>query len=231
MTFTYLDWDSNFFNIKIGRIDVCSSDLKDKVIKLTKEKVNEEYGLIYLFCPENYYINYLNFKLVDRKILYFKDKLINTNCTNVDIFKGNEQQSVLLELAYLGGEYSRFKKDKTFSADSFYRLYKEWIIGSISGRLADLVFIYTYIEDIVGFATLKIADNKGIIKLISVSEKIQRKGVGTNLINAVNNYLFNAGIFYVEVATQMQNRKACHFYEANGFTKKSVTNIYHYWAV
>ncbi|VBB44613.1 GCN5-related N-acetyltransferase [uncultured Paludibacter sp.] len=237
MNLEYLQWDSDFFDLKIGRI-ICDkhfreSDLKEELNTAKKDN----YSLLYVFTPERKVLTdefqVLNQgKLVDRKIIYFVDdiehKTLEKSTEIIDYSRGKLTDE-LLSLSYLSGQYSRFLLDENLQKNAFERLYKEWIEKSLSGKLADKVFVSLYEDKIVGFVTLKIKENNGEIGLIAVSEQTQGKRIGTKLIDVCIDYLNKKSIKKLTVPTQLNNIPARKFYEKYGFGKLSITNIYHFW--
>jgi dTDP-4-amino-4,6-dideoxy-D-galactose acyltransferase len=207
-----------------------TSDALKDVKELVNNKILvEKYDLLYLFCPEDYFIEDNNYKLVDRKIIFSREVTKKLGASHIIEYKKENSEGELLQLVYLSGQYSRFKHDNYFPKQTFHKLYENWLIESLNGTLASKTFVSTMNDVLTGFATVKVENDIGIIKLIAVSEKMQKTGIGKNLVNAVNNYLLDEGIYKMEVATQLDNQNACRFYESNGFTKKSITNIYHCW--
>ena len=228
----YLAWDSDFFGEKTGRIYANDNNcLKEVLLKAQ----NDDYKLIYAFADKDFHIDknilrQFNGHLADRKILYEKS-IVNTkeNMLFVSEYENNELLPELEQLAYGSGTYSRFKQDKNFQTDDFYRMYKIWIENSIKKQNADNVFIVKEGIDIKGMITLKTGQEKGGIGLLSVSPDSQGKGYGQALIIACENKLLNKGIFILDVPTQADNIQACKFYEKCGFQIKEIANIYHFW--
>ena len=228
-----LNWDSEFFEIKVGRIvfNNSESDLK----KLLDEAKKQNYQLLYVFTDKNTMLsseilNQWNGKLVDRKVVYKKE--VSTNIKKDKFVFPYDDTSVnddLLGLAYLSGQYSRFRLDKNFPKGSFERMYKEWLVKSVNGELADEVFVAKEADRIVGFVTLKVNNNNGNIGLIAIGENAQGKGLGTQLINVCENYLNKCSVETLTVPTQLDNLQACKFYKKYGFEEDSVINIYHFW--
>jgi len=227
----YLSWDSNFFGKKTGKI-ICnnSSELSD----LLNKAKHDNYELIYVFENENYHVKneimkQYNGKLVDKKALYHKwiTGLLPLY-EQIEKYTGNLTNE-LENLAYISGEFSRFKLDKNFKEDDFYRMYKIWIKESLSGQIADSVFVLKENGQINGMVTLKISEGIGHIGLIAVSPETQGKGYGKMLIKSCENRLFASDIFQLEAPTQKDNVQACNFYERAGFKIKEITNIYHFW--
>lgn len=174
-----LNWDSEFFEIKVGRIvfNNSESDLK----KLLDEAKKQNYQLLYVFTDKNTMLsseilNQWNGKLVDRKVVYKKE--VSTNIKKDKFVFPYDDTSVnddLLGLAYLSGQYSRFRLDKNFPKGSFERMYKEWLVKSVNGELADEVFVAKEADRIVGFVTLKVNNNNGNIGLIAIGKNAQAK--------------------------------------------------------
>ncbi|MDR2836327.1 MAG: GNAT family N-acetyltransferase [Bacteroidales bacterium] len=237
MTIEYLSWDSDFFNKKIGKIlyDIQNENILKELLAKAK---TENYDLLYIFAPENLFIENdilktFSGKLIDRKVLYSQHidskKKEEETQEIISTYSETDLTKELEELAYLSGQYSRFLLDKNFDSNDFYKLYKTWITKSLTKEMADKVFVIKEKEKIVGMATLKYEENFGDIGLIAVSETVQEKGYGKKLINACISDLSNNGIYQIEVPTQLDNLSACRFYEKCGFEIKTITNIYHFW--
>lgn len=232
MTFTHLDWDSNFFKKKIGRLDITSADKFFDIDACMQSKKNEGYKLIYVFTPCEYEIHQSpKYKLVDKKVVYeinlaqLHDSYFDYKSQYVEKYEGSVTDD-LYELAYTSGQYSRFKLDSFFENAAFYNLYKKWIENAVAD---EAVFVYknNYKEE--GLITLNYKRDEGVIGLFAVKPKTQCKGIGRALIQHVYSELLNKQIYILSVATQMENKKACAFYKACGMKQRVVTNIYHCW--
>ena len=87
----------------------------------------------------------------------------------------------------------------------------------------------------VAFSPVTI-DNHGnwqgyILAPLGVKPEYQRRGIGSKLINYLNNLCIQNKITLLEVATQVENKQANKFYLKNKFQLKSITNIYHFWTL
>jgi dTDP-4-amino-4,6-dideoxy-D-galactose acyltransferase len=232
MSIEYLQWDSGFFNKKIGRVNVAEGEVVD-VEALASEARQMGYRLLYIFSGKELKITIQSAgvpkpELVDRKVVY--DKVISPADRSSDSlpeYTGSNTTKELEELAYLSGGFSRFHLDANFTDDDFHRLYNAWISKSVSKEMADHVFVAEESGRVVGMVTLKASDGVGHIGLIAVSSETQSKGYGKKLINTCFNALLDKGVSYIEVPTQLANIQACRFYEKCGFQVKSITYIYH----
>ncbi|MFY7911819.1 MAG: GNAT family N-acetyltransferase [Emticicia sp.] len=229
-----LTWDSDFFNKKIGRIDI--SDDYALLVENLEKAFQQQYDLIYVFGNKSTSIpseilEKFNGKIVDKKITY-SAKVTDLRTKNtIEIKEFREQNgSQLYDLAYLSGTHSRFRLDKGLDIENFKRLYREWIDKSVRHQIAEKVFVYEDKQQIKGMVTLGVKEKVANIGLIAVDEALQGKGVGMSLIDACVQYCKTENITTLDVPTQLDNTQACKFYEKCGFTEKSVQNIYHFWA-
>ncbi|WP_321413378.1 GNAT family N-acetyltransferase [uncultured Desulfobacter sp.] len=236
MNLLYLQWDSQFFGLKIGKIVCNNENYTNELNQLVNLAKRMDYSLVYVFSLEHILLNEKellkhNALLVDRKIVYQlktnKKMVKNDDC----IFDYSKKQisKDLLNLTYKSGQYSRFLLDKKLPENAFENLYKAWIEKSLSKEIADKVFVAQINHIVIGFATLKIKDGKGQIGLIAVSEQAQGQKIGSKLIDACILYLQEKSINKLIVHTQLANTQACGFYENYGFKKELITNIYHFW--
>lgn len=229
-----LTWDSDFFNKKIGKIDV--ADDYTFLVENLEKAFKQQYDLVYVFGNKNSDIpnkilEKFNGKLVDRKITYTAQIEDLQTKNTVEIKEFDEKNGDLLyDLAYLSGQYSRFRLDENLEIENFKRLYREWINKSVSHKIAKKVFVCEDNGQIKGMVTLGIKEKTANIGLIAVDETLQGKGVGMSLIDACIQYCKIEGIISLDVPTQLDNTQACRFYEKCGFIEKSVQNIYHFWA-
>lgn len=117
-------------------------------------------------------------------------------------------------------------------------------IGFIVSLISVIVGIYYIVLwcmgsiEVLGFTSLIISlyflsgiviSILGIIGLIGVDETCQGEGIGKQLMNKVREFLAENEVQELEVATQLNNEQACSFYRKCQLSKKSITNIYHFW--
>jgi len=230
----FLEWDSNFFNKKIGRFTISDESSKVQLTRLLGLAQNENYELIYLFCNRNILIyketlDRFHGEFVDTKVIFYKgtnaSDLLNAN---VSSYTSKHVSKELVQLTLLSGKYSRFNTDSRFGEDAYSRMYKEWIEKSVSRKIADEVFIYKKANKTIGFVTVSINDKIGNIGLIAVDPSYQGKGIGKALLQKASAYVHSKLIQEIQVATQNENIAACNFYIKNGFMIRSEQDIYHF---
>lgn len=226
-----LKWDSDFYGIRIARIDVDSTDVESDVRKVFSQN-ERNYDLIYIFSDEKLDLKQNDkCKLVDTKVVYSGVMdIVLTDAVGVKEYADNIPSAQLYKLSYISGKYSRFKTDCKFKSGDFERLYGKWIENSVNKTFADKVLCYYDERNIErGMVTVKFSDNVCSIGLIAVDDDFQSQGIGKRLMAAVKNEMRLNGIEFLEVATQKENKVASRFYENCGLKVKIVSRVYHYW--
>ena len=231
MTYTRrLKWDSDFFGYEIGRADIVNVNQFD-VEKFKSE--SSKYKLVYVFSKEK--ISLEPFALVDEKVVFRKDNidlLVPQPSGNriVSFDRGRHDEQQMIDLALESGKYSRFNVDPNFQKNEYSRLYTEWILNSINGKLAFDVIVALANQQILGFTTIaKIDDDLADIGLVAVHPDARGRGVGTELIYAAIERARLANFKSIQVVTQSENIPACSLYRKAEFTVNDITHIYHYW--
>lgn len=228
-----LDWDSAFFKIKVGKIEVESVENLESIFSR-----QSAFDLLYLFVPpgliepKKVEQSFRNCVWVDNKLTFTKMVSYGFNPT------GNKQVRTadishytegFQSLAFESGKFSRFRMDERFSDDAFKALYSEWMKKSLSREIALEVF---YIENNgveAGMVTVGEKNGRLDIGLIAVDERFQGQGLGSVLLKKVEAYAFGKGFREIQVVTQGKNLAACNFYKKNGFSVNHEVNIFHVW--
>ncbi len=228
----YLQWDSDFFNLKTGRTSLYKATASD-VSELIEEKQKERYDVVYLFVQHiDADAKQLIFNsggiLADNKTTYHKHIDSNDDIEVSPTIKiyNEALTNELLKLAIDSGHKSRFASDPRLIS-FFPELYKQWIEKSLTGQLADVVMVYWHNQQITGFVTAKINNKHGQIGLIAVDAQARGRGIGKQLLQAIHQWYFQQQVESCTVVTQLQNNEACRLYEKTGYTLQSVQEIYH----
>ncbi|WP_185213178.1 GNAT family N-acetyltransferase [Sphingobacterium mizutaii] len=217
-----LIWDSDFFDKKIGKINLDLQNLNFSML---------DYDLVYVFSDQSN----LPFNLVDKKIVYLIEDLssinIGSNFPNISFFdKESDNYNELLSLTYQSGEYSRFNLDKNFSNLEFRNLYRKWIDNSISKQIATHILVKKIEGKIVGFATLGAKNSElADIGLVAVDASYRGKGIAKELVNSAIKLSKELGYKKIQVVTQLDNHPANLLYTKSGFKQHTITYIYHIW--
>ena len=224
-----LDWDSDFFGLRIAKVEVTTQNevdlLQDQYVSL-----KNEFDLIYVFAQNQILLTAGRPQLVDQKVVYTTSILGSCNSDShiVEYIQKTVSED-LLNLALASGLYSRFRIDRYFPKNSYERLYTRWIEQSVAHKIASEVFCYMVDEIPRGLVTLRRDGVTGDIGLVATDEKYRGLGIGKAMMNYVKDYMFYCGCKKLSVATQLHNIAACNLYESAGFHKESLTNIWHWW--
>lgn len=226
---SFMEWDSNFFGYKVGESNNFSS-----LSEISTVAKAQNYKLIYLRINSENDLMIRSLKtqnlFQDNKITFVKKDLISKNANiHISSIRGSNLTEDILNLALISGSSSRYKLDLQFSNKEFERMYEIWIKNSLSGEIADEVFGYFESNKCIGLVTLKYKNTKSHIGLIAVSPSAQGKGVGAELLKAVENASFFKGIDSIYVPTQRINTNACEFYKKNDFHLFEEEVIFHLW--
>lgn len=171
--------------------------------------------------------------LTDRKVtLQCPVSAIYTGVPHVakDIVRIRELRPGLEQLAWQSGEYSRFRTDQRFAPGVFEQLYSRWLHASLSGELAQAIFICQNSEGYpTGLLTLQPHGPVASIGLLAVYAAARGQGQGRSLVEAARHAAREWGCDKLRVITQLDNERACRFYAQCGFTMEQVVHVYHLW--
>ena len=139
----------------------------------------------------------------------------------------------LEELAVLASEQSRFAIDPRIPRHKREELYRIWIVKSCTRELAKTVIVVRDDAEpqrpVIAFVTLREADNKGNIGLISVASRCQGMGLGRLLVRRALAWSETSGHAQAAVVTQSRNTAACGLYESCGYARLETAPTYHIW--
>lgn len=225
-----LQWDSDFFGLRIGRADLqTKADALD--LRAMHEELKRQYDLLYIFDSNNVGFSANGARLMDEKILYSKSCEPRQQFPKISFYKGAQPDEDLYRLALVSGGYSRFNLDERLPKGSYERLYSRWIENTCPKEGTNKqILIYPDAQGTAkGMITIDHTGELGHIGLVAVDTDAQHQGIGGKIMSTLDGYLFDRGVKTLEVPTQRANTNACRWYEKNGFTIQSITPIYHWW--
>ncbi|MBC6990715.1 GNAT family N-acetyltransferase [Hymenobacter sp. BT491] len=235
-----LAWDSEFLGFLVGRMhgtQVARQEL-EQLLAVARQ---QGYRLLYYsVAPDDdesaASASALGLLLADRKATFVQD----IDCEIDTLFPpAIEPVSTIstdvVALALQSGAFSRFRRDPSFAAGTYERLYTRWIEQSVAGERAREVLVYRQADAVCGLITLSpltaaSAPNSCVsIDLLAVDAKVRRQSIGTQLLVAARQRAQVWGYGRLHVVTQLDNEAACRFYEYEGFHLEQVEHVYHVW--
>ena len=219
-----LTWDSTFFGYKIGKVEI-KNTLNIKQLLEVIEK--SSYDMVQLFSNKNLGSNF-KYSPIDVKLRY--SKKVGTTIKNNPCIKSvnKDIDGKLVKLAREAGIYSRYKTDKNLKL-KYEDMYEIWINKSLKREFAAEVFAFQDENRTNGMVTINKKLKKAKIGLIAVDNNVQSKGIGTKLLQSVDNWALKQNLENICVETQEENYNACQFYEKNNYKISDKTFIYHIW--
>lgn len=236
MKYEILEWDTNFFGFKVGRINDAKLELEDLnkfIFQLRKKKVKLIYWLsdIEVHPNNNFEPNFFLSDIKTTLTINLEQKksiqLINTE--PVESFKQSMGIADLEYLAITSGEHSRFFKDPNFPRSKAIALYMTWIRNSLIKKPESDVLVIQNSKKIIGMITLGKKGNNGDIGLLAVDSNFRGMKYGEKLIYASQKWFVNNGFKYSQVVTQGNNTAALNLYKKCGYSVEKFKYLYHIW--
>lgn len=144
---------------------------------------------------------------------------------------GEGEVGRLVDLCLESGIHSRYYRDPRIPREWYRKMYRAWMMNSLSGQVAYAIMTARLHGTLQGFMTLQQKEpDRTNLSLVGVAEGLRGQGIGTSLLIATLNYIVNVKRHpVVTVATHGHNEALCRFYERQGFRLVEARNVYHCW--
>ena len=228
-----LSWDSNFLGLKTGRLHC---DREEQLLECLVNIKGDHYQLIYVFSDTAIDVRPADCRLIDvgGQVTYSKSLEITRQSKeqahsedSIGIYQGPDENESLLQLALLSGHLSRFRVDPWLPPGSFERLYRQWLLNNLQNKESSRVYISGHSNDPEGILTATWKQEHGTIDLLAVRQDSQGKGIGSKLLEHIENEAVKYSAHQIDVKTQMTNDAARRTYERNGYSLKESFYVYH----
>ncbi len=235
-----LDWDSDFFGIKIARANLSRLTLETARAVVDQART-DQIACVYLLADSDdpataHAAEAVGFHLMDIRVTLDTRVPLDLNLAadlplpdrgSVRPFHPADLDT-LKRIARASYTASRFYADPRFPRDKCDALYDTWITRSCDGW-AQAVLVADVEGIAAGFITCHTKAETGSIGLVGVDANQQGKGLGSTLVDASLRWFAANGCTSVEVVTQGRNIGAQRIYQARGFKTRSVQLWYHVW--
>lgn len=237
-----LEWDSDFFGVRIGRITASRLDRENLESLLYAARKEQLQCLYFAADPDDAdtleQVESARFTLVDVRLLLehpfdgrpapcprfpVSDEIILRSPRSDDIAR-------LEHIAVEIGHTSRFAFDRRFSPEACPALYRAWLHRLLQDSSAWVTLASRENEPIglIG-CTCHPATGTGTIALAGVAASVRGRGVGTALVQDALDRFRERGLARAEVVTQGRNVPAQRLYQQMGFFTRQNVLYYHKW--
>ena len=231
-----LDWDSDFFGLRVARISEPRLTARELSVLLLELKRSHT-RLVYWPSDRKVdgdVIKKLHGHLADVKTTFAIDfgTLDLDQCVATDIVEIYTQSmpmAGIVDLAIQSGEQSRYATDPNIPREKFVDLYTIWIKRSLKKEIAAEVMIIPGDDRVRGMITLGEKNGRGDIGLIAVDRDSRGKRYGEKLVRAAQRWFVDNGYELGQVVTQGKNIPACNLYKKCGYHVETVEFFYHFW--
>jgi dTDP-4-amino-4,6-dideoxy-D-galactose acyltransferase len=237
----YLEWDTQFFGPRIGRLLAHRLDagVLDAIDTWRRQHaIDCLYFLADADDPKTVALAQAHgFQLVEVRLI-FERGLKDWNPRTRPREAGDVQvrpvqpQDIpeLQEIAKNSYIDSRFYFDQRFPQEKWQAYYATWVSKSCSGG-AELRLAAEKDGEVVGYITGQMdrVKGEGMYELTGVKESARRLGVGQELFRAGLDWYVQAGVQSVWLATQGRNVPTQRMIQRNGFITRLCQLYYHKW--
>jgi dTDP-4-amino-4,6-dideoxy-D-galactose acyltransferase len=234
--FQVLDWDSDFFGVRIARVDPAALIASDPAT-LDAQCAHAGVECLYLLAdvddqPSCDAAAANGFRLVDIRMT------LDTTAPGAHL--GGDDRAPLVRAATTDDvarlkaitrdcfRHTRFYADGGFDRRRCDAMYELWIEKSCLGW-ADRVFTVDAGDRSAGYVSCHLRDGVGQIGLFAVGAESRGHGTGASLIGAAMRWFADRGAESVFVVTQARNAAALKIYQRAGMTVRSMQLWFHKW--
>ena len=231
-----LTWDSNFFEINIGRTVIV--DVQTFYPIKFRDEAKESYDLVYVFSKTMLSEEHLfkaNLDLADIIITMSMPLKRSLNIDSEFDFRTElsiDEINKCYEIAEQTAVVSRFYNEPLIGPEKAKALYRKWIDNSLNNTYCDGILLTKSEESITGIHVIKTDNNKktGLCSLIGVNKKYKGKGMGKKLWEQALNYWISLNdINKCIVPFSIKNTESFNFHLKIGFNKiEEIKYIYHF---
>lgn len=232
-----LEWDSNFIEKRIGKVNVLNNEHFDPDLFLIEAE--SLYDLIYVFSYEKPLmqdvVHRAKLNLVEIMLTMSKSfgNSISSNIKYDFRQSLNEKElSECYEIAEHTSEVSRFNYEPLVGKRKTRDMYRKWIDNALNNTFSDGIFIQKINDKIVGIHLIRTDSEKqyGYFTLTGVHKQYIGKGIGKRLWE--DSYCYWNNNHYIKKIISpfsLQNIGSFNFHLKMGFNRiEEAKYIYHF---
>jgi dTDP-4-amino-4,6-dideoxy-D-galactose acyltransferase len=220
-----LDWDSEFWGVRIGRVTEDAPDFDAVDAWASEHKV----ACLYFLCRDEpgaaVRAEEAGFRLTDVRVELGRSAADEPSSVRP---ARSEDEAPLRGMARANHRITRFYADPNFPDERCDDLYETWIARSLEGW-ADAVLVAESEGRPAGYVSLHDRDGTGSIGLIGVDPDSRGRQLGRDLVLGAVRWCAERGLADVTVVTQGRNVPALRTFESCGFRTTDVGLWFHKW--
>ncbi|PYX19682.1 MAG: hypothetical protein DMG82_24760 [Acidobacteria bacterium] len=232
---TYLEWDSQFFQRRIARLNRHRLD-HATMVECAHWCRHHRIDCLYFLADSNdletpRLAEANDFHLTDIRMTLGRVVVPEDFAANsFDGFRHAREDDLraLRTIARTSHHDTRFYFDGHFEQEKCDLLYATWIENSFRG-FAQAVLVAEADGEPAAYLTCHLNDQGSQIGLVGVGEGHRGKGLATKLVRAFLSWSREQGARRALVVTQGRNLPAQRLYQRNGFITSSMDLWYHRW--
>jgi len=232
---TYLEWDSQFFQRRIARLNRHRLD-HATMTECAHWCRHHRIDCLYFLADSN---NLETPRLAEANDFHLTDIRMTLGrvvvpedfaANSFDGFRHAREDDLraLRTIARTSHHDTRFYFDGHFEQEKCDLLYATWIENSFRG-FAQAVLVAEADGEPAAYLTCHLNDQASQIGLVGVGEGHRGKGLATKLVRAFLSWSREQGARRALVVTQGRNLPAQRLYQRNGFITSSMDLWYHRW--
>jgi len=234
-----LEWNSTFFGFNVAYLS-CMHLTDNIILKINKYVQEENIHLIEYLCnchdrrsvevAEKTGFHFTDIRLTFKKVIRDKAEVFDPG--GFSFGKASEEDIPTLR-EKIGDHFykdSRYFFDGNFDIQKTNEFFQVWIEKAVMGTYDDECWCLYDSGEPVAYCTLRYDESQcAHIGLFGVDRKYRGRGLGSRMLDSVNNLLVGANIPLLHVVTQGRNYAAQRLYQSAGFRTESTQLWYHKW--
>lgn len=238
---TFLDWDTNFFERRIARLNARRLDA-ETLAAVEAWCAEQSIDCLYFQAdsddPQTIRLAQQHaFQLVEVRLIFERrlkdwDPETRLRASEEALIRPARPTDIPTVQAIAQNSYvdSRYYFDPHFGEAQWQAYYRTWVKNSLEGR-AEMALVAEREEQVVGYITgVPSPDRREMMyELTGVDPAERRSGVGQELFRSGMDWCQRRGIGSIWLATQGRNIATQRMVQRNGFITRACSLYYHRW--
>ena len=180
---------------------------------------------------KNLFLKKNKIKLIEKNITFLKNS--RKKKVEINYFKNTRLANIfdkkaILDIAENSFIKSRFFKDKKIKKTLARKIKRNWVLNFFRKKRGKHLIVSVVNKKIVGFLLILKNQKDYIIDLIAVKKNYQNLGLGTKMIEFLENKILKQNKVKIYVSTQSDNKDSIKLYIKNKFKVKCKKYVYHF---